>query len=242
MRQTTRPRALVVTVCSLLGALWTATAAAADAEPSPEDSALGTHQRHVRLDLGIRTQFINSAAFDPFSENDVLNHFTSSASATVLTRGKLSLAGVVGFDYGATSARARSDSASLGVTRFVLAPEARFHVLRVVALTARIGPTLSRQSATLTGADAELSKTAWRFGADATVGAAVELFGYASGASHKPRLWVTGEGGYCWTASNQLKLEPTRSNAAPLRSVPVELGDLSLSGPLLRITAALSFW
>jgi len=222
-----------------------APAAAADTAPSraTEPSALGSHQRNVRVDLGLRTQLVKGAGYDPFSSNDVLHHFSSSASLAFWTRDQLSLAGVVGFDYGAASARARSSEASLDVRRFLLAPEARYHVLRIVALTARIGPTLTREETTLSGGlDSELSKTAWRFGFDATAGAAVELWGYESGASHKPRLWGTAEVGYGYTAPNPLRLKPRDAGSAPQRAVPVDLGDLTLGGPLVRITAALSFW
>lgn len=242
---------IVCAVHAGLGAIallvgYAAPAAAADrveAASSAEPGRLGNHQKNVRIDLGVRTQFIKDAALDPFSENDVLNQFSMAASFAFWARDRLSLAGVVGFDYGATSARARSDDASLDVRRFLLAPEARYHVLRVLALTARLGPTLTREEATLAGAlGTDLSKTAWRFGFDATAGAALELWGYASGTSNKPRLWVTGEGGYGWTASNRLNLKPVDARQAPQRLAPVDLGDLSLGGPLFRITAALSFW
>ncbi|HYP91512.1 MAG TPA: hypothetical protein VEQ59_25265 [Polyangiaceae bacterium] len=226
----------------LLGA---SPAAAADGTEPPraDETALGTHQKNLRLDVGFRTQFFKGAAFDPFSEHDAFHQLSLAASYGFWARDRLSLAGVVGFDYGATSANIRSDDASLDVRRFVLAPEARYHVLRVLALTAKVGPTLTREKAVVSGGlGTDLSKTAWRFGFDATAGAAFELWGYANGASSKPRLWLTAEGGYGWTASNKLSLEPRHSDDAPQRLARLELGDLSLGGPLFRITAALSFW
>ncbi len=242
----TRTKRVIAGLCLFaLSSSSPARASPADATPPPAEDPheLGSHQRNVRWELGLRTQFIKSAGYDPFSGNDVLHHFTTSASIAFWSRDRLSLAGVVGFDYGASSARARSSEASLNVQRFVLAPEARYHVLRVLALTARIGPTLTRQEATLAGGlDTELSKTAWRFGFDATAGAAIELWGYESPASRKPRLWTSAEVGYGYTAPNQLSLEPREPSAAPQRPVPVDLGELALSGPLFRITAGLSFW
>jgi hypothetical protein len=77
---------------------------------------------------------------------------------------------------------------------------------------------------------------------DATAGVAVEVFGFRSGLSKAPRLWVTGEGGYGWTASNRLLLLPDEQERAPQRSDEVDLGELALSGPLFKISAALSFW
>lgn len=215
-----------------------------DEVAAPEDSsALGNHQRHVRLELGVRTQFVRSKGFDPFASNDVLPQLTLAASYYFWARDRLSLGGVLAFDYGARSESARSGEASLDSRRFLLAPELRYHVLRVLAVTAKVGPTLTRQEVAYSGGLAgDLSKTAWKAGFDATAGAAFEVFGYVSGASKKPRLWLTAEGGYGWTAANRLRLEPDESWTAPQRLTPLDLGQLSLSGPLFRVTAALSFW
>lgn len=208
-----------------------------------EDSnALGNHQRHVRVDIGVRTQFVRSAGLDPFASNDVMPQLTLAASYYFWAHDRLSLGAGVAFDYGARSDNARSGDATLDTRRFLLAPELRYHVLRVLAVTAKVGPTLTRQEATYSGLEAELSKTAWKAGFDATAGAAFEVYGYASGSSNKPRLWLTAEGGYGWTASNRLRLEPDESAPAPQRLTPLDLGSLSLSGPLFRVTAALSFW
>lgn len=207
-----------------------------------DPNALGNHQRHIRLDLGVRTQFVKSKGLDPFASNDVLPQLTLAASWHFWARDRLSLGAGVAFDYGARSARARSGEASLDMRRFGLTPEVRYHVLRVLALTVKVGPTLTRQEATYSGGlDTDLSKTAWKPGFDATAGAAFEVFGYASGTSNKPRLWLTAEGGYGWTASNRLRLDAPESSGAPQRLTPLDLGELSLNGPLFRVTAALSF-
>jgi hypothetical protein len=229
---------------SLLAATH-ATAAEADTPtPNPQESrALGNHQRNVRVDIGARTQFVNSAGLDAFSENDVLGQLALSASFAFWTQEQLSVAAVAGFDYGGSSASLRSERASLDLRRFTLAPEARYHVLRVLALTAKVGPTLTREAAEVSDSlGTTLLKTGWKFGFDATAGAAVELWGYQSGTSHKPRLWLTGEGGYGWTAPMNLSMRPKDAGTVPQRFTPLELGELSVAGPLFRITAAVSFW
>ena len=236
--------------------LCTATAAAAlllgaaharaqdtGAAPPAAEHALGNHQRNVRVEIGARTQFVKSSGFDPFSTNDVLPQVSLGASITVWRQDKLSLAGVAGFDYGSSSANLRSDRASLDVRRFVLAPEARYHLLRILALTAKVGPTLTREAAEMSGPlDSTMLKTGWKFGFDATAGAALELWGYENGASHKPRLWLMGEGGYGWAAPMKLTFKPETAGAVPQRLSALDLGELSLAGPLFRITAGLSFW
>ena len=193
---------------------------------------LGNHQRHVRVDVGVRTQFVRGKGFDPFAGNDVLPQLTLGASYYFWSHDRLSLGGAFAFDYGARSSQARSGEASLDSRRLLLAPELRYHVLRVLALSAKAGPTLTRQAVTYSGGGAgDLSKTAWKAGVDATAGVAFEVFGYASGKSNKPRLWLTAEGGYGWTAANRLRLEPDESAPSPQRLTPLDLGELSLSGP-----------
>lgn len=215
------------------------TASPAAAPPS----GLGNHQKNVRFEIGARTQFVNSSGFNPFSQNDVLPQFSVGASFAFWARDQLSLAAVAGFDYGGSSANLRSDEASIDLRRFSLAPEARYHLLRILVLTAKVGPTLTREAAEVSGAlRTPLVKTGWKFGFDATAGAALELWGYESGASRKPRLWLMGEGGYGWTAPMKLTFEPEDAGSVPQRLTPLDLGELSVAGPLFRITAGLSFW
>jgi hypothetical protein len=213
-----------------------------DPAPSADERALGTHQKHVRLDLGLRAQFVSSEGLDPFNERDYLPQLALGASYVVWTQDRLSLAGAFGFDYGSSSARARSNDASLELLRLSLGPEARYHLLRVLALTAKVAPALTHQRADVsTGLDSGLRDVGWKMGVDATVGVAVEVFGQAPGESSKPRVWALAEGGYGWTSSNRLVLKPLATGSAPQRFSPLTLPDLSLSGPLFKIGAALSF-
>jgi hypothetical protein len=237
-------RGSVLVLGSTLG--WLAFASTAHAqdrvEPQGDAQALGSHQRHLRLDLGVRTQFVSDAGLDPFSENDVVPQLSLGASYAFWARDKLSVAGAFGFDYASWSESARSNESSLDLQRFTLGPEARYHVLRILVVTAKVAPSLTRQSTSLsTGLATDLAKVSWKGGVDATAGVAVEVFGFHSGLSRSPRLWVTGEGGYGWTASNRLVLRPDEADEAPQRPKPVDLGELSLSGPLFKISAALSF-
>lgn len=227
---------------ALSGTAHAATDAVDDSDS--DANALGNHQKHVRVDLGARTQFIKSSGFDPFSEKDALTQVSLAASWAFWAQDATSLAAVVGFDYGETSARARSDDAQLGLARFTLAPELRYHLLRLLVLTAKVGPTLTREEAELHGGGfgSALVKTSWKFGVDATAGAAFEVWGYKKGTTHRPRLWLAAEGGYGWTAPMKLDLRPEDSGAVPQRLVAPALDDLSISGPLFRVTVALSYW
>jgi hypothetical protein len=227
----------------LLGAL-PARAQAQDAAAAPPSDAneLGNHQKNVRLEIGARTQFVNSRGLDPFSTNDVLPQLSLGASFAFWKQDKLSLAAMAGFDYGGSHANLRSDRASLDLKRFTLAPEARYHLFRILAVTARVGPTLTREGAEVEGPLGTMLKTGWKFGVDATAGAALELWGYQNGKSAKPRLWLMGEGGYGWTAPMSLTFAPEDAGSVPQRLTALDLGELSLAGPLFRITAGVSFW
>jgi len=208
-----------------------------------EQQALGNHQKNLRVDVGGRTQFVDSKGLDPFSKNDVIGQLSLAASYVAWTHDELSLAALVGFDYGGSSANLRSDATSLNLSRFTLAPELRYHVLRLLVLTAKVGPTLTREAAEVSGGlRTPWLKTGWKFGFDATAGAAVEVWGYRSGASRKPRAWLTAEGGYGWTAPMKLDFAADDASAVPQRLAALDLGELSVAGPLFRITAALSFW
>jgi hypothetical protein len=223
-------------------------AAAAEADhggaPAQQDpDALGNHQKNVRLDIGGRGQFIKSPGFDPFSKKDALAQVSLQASYGFWAQDRLSLAAAIGFDYGGSSASARTDAASLELEHFIIAPEVRYHVLRVLALTAKVGPTLTREAAQVSsGLDVTFVRAGWKFGFDATAGVAAELWGYRNGNSHKPRLWLVGEGGYGWSAPLQLTFKPEDSGSVPQRLTPLGFADLTLAGPLFRITAGLSFW
>jgi hypothetical protein len=240
-------RKLWASLCGVGLSLLAATALGAEdhgAESASHDAlGLGNHQKNIRLDVGARTQFVKSAGLDPFSEKDALPQLSLQASFGFWAQDALSLAVVGGFDYGSSSANARSDQASLDMRRFILAPEVRYHLFRVLALTAKVGPTITREAVELSGGlDTSMVQSSWKMGFDATAGAAVELWGYADGKSHKPRLWLMGEGGYGWTAPMKLDLKPNDSGAVPQRLTPLGLGELSLAGPLFRVTVGLSFW
>src|SRR5215207_1232845 len=113
-RHSKRALSMVTFGVSLQALLLAAPAHAQDrGAPDADVEALGTHQRHLRLDLGARTQFVSSAGLDPFSEDDVVPQLSLGASYAFWSRDKLSLAGVLGFDYSGLSAQARSADSSL---------------------------------------------------------------------------------------------------------------------------------
>lgn len=215
--------------------LWSTVAAA---EP------LGTHQTHFSPSLGVRTAFIADEGYDPFATNDVFTQVTVGFSRTLIAIGALSLAADLHWDYGERGADARGLPTNLEVHRLALGPELRYHVLPILYGYSRISPALLHTDASLR--DDVMGETLhardWTFGLDATIGVAVQLYGTKSGSSKKPRMWGSVEGGYGFGATTDLVLRPgDGAKNVPMRLAPVDLGELSLSGPLIRVAAAVSF-
>jgi hypothetical protein len=82
----------------------------------------------------------------------------------------------------------------------------------------------------------------WSFGFDLSAGAALQLYGKASGNSRNARIWLIAEGGYGWASSTDLRFRPDQDDdAAPQRIDEVDLGTLAIRGPMFRISGAFTF-
>jgi hypothetical protein len=218
-----------------------------DSVQSEEDQpgkGLGSHQSHFMLGVGGRSMLVKDSGFDPFADSDGFAQFSAQLERTLFMQGNLSLAAMFGWDYGLRSSDVRGSATQLEVHRLALGPELRYHVIPRLFGFVRVAPALLDEHASLDDSLAGGSRISnnWVFGADATVGGAFELFGKRNGASHKPRFWVVAEGGYSWAAPGDLAFDDTANpDAAPVRMAGVSLGALSLSGPMFRVGAAVSF-
>jgi hypothetical protein len=209
----------------------------ASAEP------LGSHQPHAQLSLGARVSKVSDAGYDPFADSDDLAQVSVGLAATVLRHQRFSLAGVGFWDYGTRTSTARGAGTELEVHRLSIGPEARYHLLTPLYVFVHVLPAFAHTEASLEDGAAGATRYArhWQYGVDGGAGAAFEVYGMRSEASIRPRLWVIGEGGYGYLGSSQLVLQPESNGGAPQRTAPLDFGSLSLSGPYLRISAALSF-
>lgn len=191
----------------------------------------------------MRASKVASDGFDPFADSDELVQLSLGLGATVLKFDRLSLAAVGYWDYGERSSHARAAETSLEVHRLTAGPELRYHLHRQLYVFAHVLPGAAYSIASLNDPALEAKRYAreWSFALDGGAGAAFEVYGAQGGVTNRPRLWVTAEGGYGHAGATQLRLVPDESSGAPQRSQPVDLGSLSLSGPYLRISAAISF-
>lgn len=206
---------------------------------------LGTHQDHTQLSLGVRTSLVSADGYDPYAENDVLTQGSLSLSHTVFTDGDWSVAGALGFDFGGNSSKVRGADSELDMYRFSLAPELRFHVIPRLYLLGRLGPTLSRDRVKISdeASGADLSSAGWTVGFDSALGASFEVLGKPSGSHRGVRGWLQLEFGYGWSAPREVRLEARGDDAdhAPQRLTELDMPDLALRGPAVKLSVAASF-
>lgn len=216
-------------------------AAADDGVVALDDGLMGTHQAHFYFAAGARVTKISDAAYDPFATQDALAQVSLGLGNVLYRRGSWSTPVAIAWDYGAATAQARGAETSLRSHRFVVVPELRRHFFRRLYAFAKLGLGVSLVNARLedVALGSERSSESVGFTADPALGVAFEVAGARAGYSREPRLWLALEGGYVWTTSTRLRFEP--ASGAPARTADVDLGELSLSGPSTRLSAALSF-
>ena len=209
----------------------------ANAEP------LGSHQPHIEASLGARVSKVGSSGYDPYATSDELVQLSLGVAATVLRADRFSLAGVAFWDYGGHSATARGEATSLTSQRLTVGPEFRYHLIPQLYFFAQALPAFAYTSTSLDDSVAGATRYArhWSYGVDASGGAAVEFFGRRSGESRLPRLWAIAQGGYGYLGSTHDQLKPDSNSGAPERTASVDFPSLSLAGPYLRISVAVSY-
>ena len=217
----------------------------------PDNGSLGSYQRHFQVQLGIRTSFIGHEGYglfettqDKLFDNYPATQLSLGGGGVLFAEGRLSLAVVGLWEYGGSEAELRGAETDLDVHRLAVGAELRHHFARWLYALVRLAPAAVNVRASIQEptTNRPLYSRSWAFGFDATAGAAFQLYGKQSGASNDPRLWGIAEIGYGWTTETDLRFEPEGDDdAVPQRSQPLELGAVSIRGPMFRISAAVSF-
>ena len=194
------------------------------------------------VSAGVRTMYIKSAGFNPFSTDDGFVQFSLSALGVVARSGRLSLAVGVGLDVGSSSATARNAPSSLSLTHPSALAEGRYQPWPRLYLFARVAPGLVHGTATIEDASSPsgsgLTTDFSAFSLDASGGAA-----FCLGAVGMARVgvWLLADGGYGWVAGQALVLGPSLSGADQNKSGTLDLGTLAPRGGFFRISMALSY-
>jgi hypothetical protein len=193
--------------------------------------------------LGVGSLWVPSKGLDPFSEDDALVSFSAGAALSLAGSGELDVAAVAGWDTTSTDARFRGEAASLGIMRFALGPELRGSIIDRLYYHGRLSPTLTRLSAELdeSSSIATLSDTRWTWGAEAALGLDFRFAETAPGGLPSAlEFFARIEAGYAWSPSVGLSLD-AKGSSAPVRTVPLELADLSLAGPSFKAVLGAGF-
>ncbi len=220
-----------------------ATARAQDLDERATISHLGSVQKHTRFGMGLRSQWVPNAGYDPFAKSNYLAAWTFEGSRVLLARRRLSLAVGALIDLGGSSSEARGAETHLGAHRFLVPIEGRYHVRPWLVGFARIAPGAMYMTASIAEASAgqKLDDAGFVFAADASLGAAVLFDSRRNPDGHPPRLWATGEWGYGWTASRRWSFAPDEEDKVTGRAVPTDLGRVAFRGTFFRLGLALSF-
>lgn len=228
--------AMALAVCLGLGA------APARGQTAIEEAARPAVRPPVwEVTAGVRTMFIKSAGYDPFSTNDGLVQFSLTGTRAVVRRDRLAFVAGAGLDVGGSSATARGAPSSLTLTRLSALAEGRYQPASRFYLFARLAPGLLHGAATINDASSPaaggLIADFDAFSLDASAGGALcfgDLGNVHVGA------WLVADGGYGWTPDQHLVLAPPLG-ADQSKAGTLDVGALAARGGFFRIAFALSY-
>lgn len=215
---------------------------AAESESAPDDGLMGTHRDHLLATVGVRVGYIPNAGFDPFSTDDALAQFSLGVGSTVYGDDDISIATLLYYDVGGSTAEARGGEASLSTHRITFAGEGRYHFFRRLYVFGRVAPGALRWDASLEDGSIGYTRNAgnWMFALDLSAGTTFEFAGEARGKSSRPRAWLSAEAGYGWTTSSEVTFV-TDEDQGPARVEPLAFNDLALRGGFFRISANVTY-
>jgi hypothetical protein len=138
---------------------------------------------------------------------------------------------------GGSSADYRDQDTDLSLLRLALGPELRLPIGGPLEALGRVAPTLSQVELEMqeSSSGARLVASEWQPGADLAVGLSLRLASPPVDSSHERflGLFLRVEAGYAWSPGLDVELSPAGSDG-PVRTEPVSLGTLALSGASLR--------
>jgi hypothetical protein len=179
---------------------------------------------------------VTSAGLDPFSENDVVPHFSTGLGWSFGALGGAKLAAVALLDLGGSEARSRGERSDLAVVRLGLGPELRLPLLGRLYAYGRINPAAVSVSTEVHEASsgAQLSAQKWTVGVDSVLGVALRFAeARPQGLAGPIGFFLRFEAGYSWTPALDVRLS-SEGSGAPVRTTPLVLDELALSGVALR--------
>jgi hypothetical protein len=192
-----------------------------------------------QVSLGARTALFRDAGYDPFSENDAFVQLSLSVMRALHAGDGLGTAVGLSWDDGDGEAGARGTRARLSLSRLAVVLEERFVPRRGVYLMARVAPGALRGKVSVQdpSVPAPLSVSFSGLSVDASAGAAVRL----TTQSAPVGVWLMGDSGYGWAATQTLALRPALATADQDKAGTTSLGTLAPRGAFFRFSVALSY-
>ena len=210
---------------------------------SPSDSAPDVAEERAAPDTptfdawaGASSTIVTSPGLDPFSENDVVPHFSTGLGWSFGAAGGARWAAVAVLDVGGSSAEVRGEDSDLSVLRLGLGPELRLPLLGRLYAYGRINPAAVSISTEVHEASSGVPLTAqqWTVGLDSVLGLALRFAdARPNGLAGPIGFFLRFEAGYSWTPAEEVRLG-SEDSAAPVRTSPLGLEDLALGGLALR--------
>jgi hypothetical protein len=191
--------------------------------------------------IGVRSTFIRSAGFDPFSSNDLMSQVSLAFEHVVVRRDAFGFAAGVTGDFGGSDSIARNSPSNFKLWRFTAVAEGRYQPLPRAYGFVRFAPGLLRASAEVDDASSpngqRLEDSFDVLAVDTSAGAAVRL----SGPANPVAAWITAEGGYGWAGSHHLLLEPAAAARDQTKLAPLDLGTIDPRGVFLSFAVAITY-
>lgn len=221
---------------------------AAQYEPPPAEAEDTGPSRDMSRDFwqvyaGVRTSWITEEQFDPFEDKDVFSNVSVGASRALVLSPMFSFAPGLLYETGTVKSEARGADSELIVHRLGGVAEGRWHAGRDLYVLAKLVPQAIHTRAYLSEASSpeQLQQKTWRFGLDATAGAAWNFPRSLGAPNAVPQFWLVGEFGYGWAMSKDLELSPDVDEDDPQARMRLDLGPMALRGVMMRVNVALTF-
>lgn len=218
--------------------------------PPPMESTSPAPSKPFRTDLwkvgaGLRTSYVTSGGFDPYSSNDALVQWSLEAQYPLVSRGKFALGVGFGYSGGASHDTIRGDKTGLGVHQLSVPIEGRYHLGSWAYVFGRVAPGTTAAVASIQEASSpnEFSSTKWLFSADLSAGTAILLGPRWNGDDKRtPRFWAVPEFGYSFATKATFDNRPDRDSKDALGTDErTALTPLNLSAFFWRISVAATF-
>jgi hypothetical protein len=214
------------------------------AQQEPEPQAVPAPKAFFQVQTSLRGNYVTDGTFGIFSDDKWFAQGGLAVSRTVVAAGGVSFAPGLVWETGGidSDVAVRGQKTRLWTHRLSLRLEGRWHALPWMYGFVRVAPGALQRSLEVdeSSAPAPLTQSTWTPSADLGAGAAFLIGPHAASENHV-RFWGEIDGGYGWSGRKAIVLSPDLGADDVRRTGALELGELSLRGPFVRLAVTLTF-